>query len=227
MSVLPLVKGDFRLQLKYGFCGLYLLLSALYIGVLLLLPQDIRRTAATLMIFSDPAAMGLFFLGAMVLFEKSQRVVCSLAVAPITPRAYVLSKLLSLSVISTGAAFAIFLFMGGGLPLLSLLAGVFLSSLLFSAVGMLLAARAATLNGFLLSTIPAELVIMLPAAAYMLGFSPAALLAHPGVCAIVLLSGADHAIPAFFVLLLWTAGFFCLAVKAAGRMFVKTGGADK
>jgi fluoroquinolone transport system permease protein len=224
MNLLPLVKGDFRLQYKYGFCALYLLLCALYAGVLLLLPENIRGMAAIIMIFSDPAAMGLFFLGAMVLFEQSQQVVNSLAVSPVTAKEYVLSKLLSLSSVSTGAALLIALFSGGGINILSLLPGVFLGSLLFSAVGMILAAHAVTLNRFLLSTIPAEILIMLPAIAWLFGIRPGLLILHPGVCVIALLAGTDHLWTAFFVLLLWTAGFYLLAARAAGRMMNKTGG---
>jgi fluoroquinolone transport system permease protein len=224
MSILPLVKGDFRLQYKYGFYVLYLFLCALYAGVLLLLPESIRGTAAIIMIFSDPAAMGLFFLGAMVLFEQSQQVVESLAVSPVTAKEYVLSKILSLSLVSTGAGLFIALFSGGGLNILSLLSGIFLGSLLFSAVGMILAARAATLNRFLLSTVPAEILIMLPAIAWLFGFRPGVLLLHPGVCVIALLEGADQRWTALFILLLWTAGFFLLAARAAGRMMNKKGG---
>ncbi|MFR1297115.1 MAG: hypothetical protein ACLSBH_17740 [Coprobacillus cateniformis] len=51
--------------------------------VLVILPETWQETVASLMIYSDPAAMGLFFMGAIVLFEKSQRVLNSLAVSPI------------------------------------------------------------------------------------------------------------------------------------------------
>ena len=224
MSMLSLVKGDFRLQYKYGFYMLYLLLCALYAGVLLLLPEDIRGMAAVIMIFSDPAAMGLFFLGAMVLFEQSQHVVQSLAVSPVSAKEYVLSKLLSLSLVSTGAGLLIALFAAGSLNILSLLPGVFLGSLLFSAVGMILAAHAATLNRFLLSTVPAEILIILPAVAWLFGIRPEALILHPGVCVIVLLKGSEHLWTALSVLVLWTVGFFLLAARSAGRMLSRMGG---
>ena len=224
MTLSALLKGDFRFQWKYGFYGLYLIFCALYVGVLLALPASIRKTAALLMIFSDPAAMGLYFLGAMVLFEQSQRVVSSLAVAPVTASEYVASKLLSLSCVSTGAGLAIALFSRAGLPVLSLAAGVFLGSLLFSAVGMILAARAATLNRFVLMTIPAEILIIAPAAAWLFAGQPDIMILHPGVCVLVLCGGAGNAWPALFVLLAWTGFFFRLAVKAAGRMFLKMGG---
>lgn len=224
MTLSALLKGDFRLQFRYGFYGLYLLFCALYVGVLLVLPAPVRQTAALLMIFSDPAAMGLYFLGAMVLFEQSQRVVSSLAVSPVTARDYVLSKLLSLSFVSTAAGVAIALFSGAGLPVLSLAAGVFLGSLLFSAVGMLLAARAATLNRFILSTVPAEILIIAPAIFWLFAGQPDIMLLHPGVCVLVLCGGGGNAWIALAVLLLWTAGFFRLAQKAADRMFLKMGG---
>lgn len=53
------------------------------------------------MIYSDPAAMGLFFMGAIVLLEKSQRVLNSLAVSPVKVSEYILSKVISLGVISS------------------------------------------------------------------------------------------------------------------------------
>jgi fluoroquinolone transport system permease protein len=224
MNLISLVKGDFRLQWKYGFYGLYILLCALYVTILLLLPENIRGTAAVVMIFSDPAAMGLFFLGAMVLFEQSQHVVQSLAVSPVTKTGYVFSKLFSLSLVSTGAGLLIALLSGGGMSILSLLPGVFLGSLLFSAVGMILAARAATLNRFLLTTVPAEILIILPAIAWLFGLRPGLLLLHPGVCVIALLAGEKQMWIPFFVLLLWTAVFFLLAARAAGRMMNRAGG---
>lgn len=224
MNLLPLVKGDFRLQYRYGFYMLYLLFCALYDGILLLLPENVRGMAAVIMIFSDPAAMGLFFLGAMVLFEQSQHVVQSLAVSPVSAKEYVLSKLLSLSLVSTGAGLLIALLSGCGLNIFSLLPGVFLGSLLFSAVGMMLAARAATLNRFLLCTVPAEILIILPAIAWLCGFEPGLLILHPGVCVIALLQGAEHMWTALFVLLIWTAGFFLLAARSAGRMMSRMGG---
>ncbi len=224
MNVLPLVKGDFRLQWKYGFYALYLFLCALYIGILLFLPEGVRRTAAVILVFSDPAAMGLFFLGAMVLFEQSQHVVSSLAVAPVSAGEYVLSKLLSLSIVSTGAGVLIALFSGGGFSPLPLLMGIFLGSMLFSAVGMILAAHSATLNRFLLITVPAEILIILPAIAWLLGFCPPALMLHPGVCVILLLMGGENLWLALAVLLVWTAGFYLLASRAAACMFLRSGG---
>jgi fluoroquinolone transport system permease protein len=51
--------------------------------------------------------MGLYFMGAIVLFEKGERVLDSLAVSPAGAGMYALSKLLSIALISTAAGLAI------------------------------------------------------------------------------------------------------------------------
>ena len=131
MRLWALLRGDVRFQFKYGFYFLYIMFSLLYIGLLAAFPEQWREKAAVLMIFTDPAALGLFFMGAIVLFEKSERVLDSLAVAPIKISDYVLAKLISIGIISTVVAVAIGL--SGGVmhsPLL-LIPGVFLCSCLF------------------------------------------------------------------------------------------------
>ena len=92
MRIIHLIKGDIVFQIKYGFYFLYVVFTVLYAFVLVILPETWQETVASLMIYSDPAAMGLFFMGAIVLFEKSQRVLNSLAVSPIHISEYILSK---------------------------------------------------------------------------------------------------------------------------------------
>lgn len=218
MRLWALLRGDVRFQFKYGFYFLYIMFSLLYIGLLAAFPEQWREKAAVLMIFTDPAALGLFFMGAIVLFEKSERVLDSLAVAPIKISDYVLAKLISIGIISTVVAVAIGL--SGGVmhsPLL-LIPGVFLCSCLFSSLGLIVASRAATLNGFILSTIPLQLIINLPAIAYVFGWQPVWLLLHPGVCAVEILLGGRFAVFALLMLLAWTV----LAVLAACRVVKKS-----
>lgn len=67
---------DLRFQAKYGFYFLYTVLTVIYVTVLFALPESWQEKAAAILIFSDPAAMGLFFMGAIVLLEKSQNTPC-------------------------------------------------------------------------------------------------------------------------------------------------------
>ncbi|MEA4823599.1 MAG: hypothetical protein VB111_05720 [Clostridiaceae bacterium] len=70
MRLVHLTAGDIRFQWKYGFYILYAIFTAFYLLVLAAVPNSIRRTVATVLIFTDPAAMGLFFMGAIILLEK-------------------------------------------------------------------------------------------------------------------------------------------------------------
>ena len=96
-----MILSDIRFQFRYGFYFIYLVFSLVYIGMLFAFPENWRQTAALLMIFTDPAAMGLFFMGAIVLFEKSERVLNSIAVSPVKPLEYVVSKLVSIGLIAS------------------------------------------------------------------------------------------------------------------------------
>jgi len=224
MRTKALFLGDIRFQFKYGFYFIYLFFSILYIGLLYALPLEWRQTAAILMIFSDPAAMGLYFMGAIVLFEKSERVLNSVAISPVKPYEYVISKLCSIGCISTIVAVAI----GASSNVISkpfyFIIGVFLCSCLFSAIGLIFACRISSLNQFVIATIPAELLINIPAIAWLFGYQKSWLLFHPGVSLIELCKGSSSALPSLIILLLWTLFFTVLAERIVKKMLKSVGG---
>ena len=224
MRIWSLLRGDIRFQYKYGFYLLYLVFSILYISLIFSLPQAWREKAAILMIFTDPAAMGHYFMGAIVLFEKSERVLGSIAVSPVDTYEYMLSKLLSIGVISVIVGFSIGFFSHAVNMTARFLVGIFLCSCLFSAVGLMVAAKSISLNGFIISTIPAELLINIPAIAWLFGWRPGWLLLHPGVCLMELCENGKYAFTAFIILALWTLFFALIANRSVKGMFREIGG---
>lgn len=224
MRIRKLLLGDVRFQFKYGFYFIYLLFSVLYIGLLFAFPESWRGKAAILMIFSDPAAMGLYFMGAIVLFEKSERVLDSIAVSPVKPLEYVLSKLIAIGLISTAVGLAIGISAGIVTNPLFFIVGVFLCSCLFSSVGLIVACKIKTLNQFVLATIPAEILINVPAVIWLFWYKESWLLIHPGVGMIALCTGGGSPLPAMLFLLLWTALFVFIAVGAVEKMLKSVGG---
>jgi len=224
MILLALLRGDVRFQFKYGFYFLYLFFTLFYIGLLAAFPQDWRQTAAVLMVFSDPAALGLFFMGAIVLYEKSERVLDSLAVAPIKVYEYVLSKLFSLALIATAVALAIGLFGRLLANPLYFVSGALIGSLLFSALGLMVAARISTLNEFIIFTVPFQIFINLPAVAYIFGWQPAWLLLHPGVCMIELLNSGKYTLLALIILIAWTIPVIVYTCRIVDKAFQTLGG---
>ena len=224
MRLKALLLGDIRFQFKYGFYFLYIVFSLLYIGVLFAFPVAWREKAAIIMIFTDPAAMGLFFMGAIVLFEKSERVLNSIAISPVKAHEYVLSKLISIGIISTVVALAIALAAGIRFNLLAFTIGVFLCSCLFSAVGLIIACKISTLNQFAAATIPIELLINVPTIIYLFGYDKGWLLLHPGVSMIELSTSGSLSIPALISLLLWTILFTVISCKVVEKMLKAVGG---
>lgn len=226
MRIWLLIRADLRFQWKYGFYAVYAVFTLVYLLALYAVPVSARATLAVVLIFTDPAAMGLFFMGAMVLLEKSQAVNCALAASPVSPWEYCLAKLLSLAV--TGLLVAAVLAVAGGIPdLLSCLAGVALASLLCSACGMIAAMSSPTLNRFVLLALPFELFICLPPALLLLGIDHWLLMAHPGAAAVWLICG-DAPDPALCLLslTLWTVPAWLLSVSRTKGSFMRRGGAD-
>lgn len=226
MRLLRLAAGDIRFQWKYGFYLLYAVFTAFYLLTLAAVPENMRRIAAAVMIFTDPAAMGLFFMGAVILLEKSQRVNHALAVSPIWDWEYMLSKLLSFAAL--GLLVAGILAVAGGITNLPLcLLAVMLASFLFSACGLIAAERSRSLNQFVLLAVPFELLICLPPVLLLFGFRHSWLMLHPGIAAVWLIYGeAPSVLLCLLALVLWCipALYFCR--RSVGRYLFRTKGAS-
>ena len=161
MRLKNLILGDIKFQFKYGFYFLYLFLSIIYICIINVFPTFMREKIAIIMIYSDPAAMGLFFMGAIVLLEKSQRVLNSLAVSPVKVSEYILSKVISLGEISSIVAMFIAITLNLDNIIISTI-GTFFSSIIFSLLGLILASKASSLNQFIVLSIPIEIICFIP-----------------------------------------------------------------
>ena len=136
------------------------------------LPENWKEKAAAILIFSDPASMGLFFMGAIVLLEKSQHTTCALAVSPVHATEYVIAKVSSLSAISLVVA-AILALAADADNLHIVLFGTFLSSVIFTLFGIIVATKIASLNQFILWTVPIEAVCFVPAILHLFKITPA------------------------------------------------------
>lgn len=198
MRLVRLAAADIRLLFRYKIVPLYILVTAVYLILLAVLPVSVRETAGNFLLFTDPAAMGLFFMGAAVMLEKSERTLSSLAVSPVRVWEYAISKCIALAAV--GTASGVVLTAAGGLlsdgnSFLLKMAGLFFGSCLFSLMGLAAAYRAKDLNQFLIFVVPAELILCLPGVLEILGVKlPGVLvLIHPGAAAAWMLMGGSGA----------------------------------
>ncbi|MFA9422509.1 MAG: ABC transporter permease [Sedimentibacter sp.] len=224
MRIINLIIGDARFQFKYGFYFVYLIFTVLYITLIHFLPLSWREKAAAILIFTDPAAMGIFFMGAIILFEKSERVLNSIAVSPVKVGEYIFSKVISLGFISAIVGITVALIANIN-NLFTVLIGIFLGSALFTLLGITAAANIRSLNQFIVATVPIEIISFLPPMFYMFGCDNIFMLIHPGCIIIRFISGNnDQMLLLSFVLCFWIWVTYTVAHKYIQRMFLNVGG---
>lgn len=135
-------KWQFVLLSRNNIIVISFIVTAIYAGIFLAL-QDLGNMdkVLTLLIMNDPATIGLFFIGLMVIIEKNQDVLSALFVTPINHHVYLISRIIALSIIcwicalgmaiaALGTSFHIFHFSSGvlGISILSCLAGLYMVS---------------------------------------------------------------------------------------------------
>ena len=219
-----LILGDIRFQYKYGFYFLYFIFTLVYLGLIQVLPVTWQILIVMILIFTDPAAMGLYFMGAIILYEKSERVLDSMAISPTTTLEYVLAKTLAISLISLIVGIVIIAFSVTTSLTFYLIAGIFLASIFFSAIGLIIASNSKSLNSFIIATVPVQLIMDIPAILYLFGWKSSWLLWHPGISIMELLVNGNSSMLALISLIIWTGLVIILADQTIKKMIRKLGG---
>lgn len=223
MRLSGLLIWDIRLQAKYGFYFLYAVLTGVYTIVLFAVPESWKEKTAAILIFSDPASMGLFFMGAIVLLEKSQHMPCAYAVSPVRPMEYMIAKVGSLSAISLVVA-TILARAASANKLHIVLLGTVISSAIFTLLGTIIATKIASLNQFILWTVPAEIVCFLPAILHLFKITPAWLQYYPINICMDMVSGNAPSVAGIFILIALMVILFVISKYCVLKMWNSTGG---
>ncbi|PAT01199.1 hypothetical protein CI105_08110 [Candidatus Izimaplasma bacterium ZiA1] len=219
MRLLKLIKGDIIFQARYGFYLLFIIFSFIYIVTIKALPDSISDTASWVMILTDPTALGLVFMGAIIHFEISERTINSLYISPIKPSEYLISKMISLAVLSTFSALLIGVLTGTVNNYLSFIIGVFIGSLIFSAIGLILAFKTSSMNQFILGIIPAMVFIILPGAFYIIFLESPWFIIHPAVAISELIINGSHLWISLLSLGLYLIAITLIALKVVKNKF--------
>jgi fluoroquinolone transport system permease protein len=224
MRLLHAVLADIRFQLKHGFYLVYAIITVMYLIILSFLPESILSIALPLIVFSDPSVLGLFFIGGIILMEKGQGVLMVLVVSPLRTFEYILSKVVSLTIVSVLAAIAITWF--SYYPTVNwwlLLVTTILTSGIFTLLGIIINAGCNTVNQYMLKTIPYMMLFILPCFA-LLGFPYSDFFViFPSVAALKLMLGVYHGISGFEIatLAIYLLGINYLLIKLAVSTFEK------
>ncbi|PIE87158.1 MAG: hypothetical protein CSA03_01730 [Bacteroidetes bacterium] len=159
-----LIRHDFTILNRNRIIILSLLISALYIGAFSVLSAfDQVEKLLILVIYNDPALLGVLFTGVLVLFEKNENTLQALSVSPIKISNYVLSKSIALTLVALFCSF-LMAFAGHGFNFnyLHFGAGVLLSTLMFSFIGFCIVASHDTFNKYMLVAVGVIVVFLMP-----------------------------------------------------------------
>ena len=191
MRLLNAIKSDIRFQYKQGFYLIYLIITAMYLVILSLVPENVLNIALPLIVFSDPSVLGLFFIGGIIMLEKGQGIIQVLVVSPLKTSEYIISKVISLSIISALAGILLTIFGSNSYPDWILLTiSIFLTSSIFTLCGIMINAGCNNVNQYIIKTIPYMLLLVLPCFS-LLGFKYSYLFyIFPSVSALKLMLGA-------------------------------------
>ncbi|MDP3462108.1 MAG: hypothetical protein Q8S18_04895 [Bacteroidales bacterium] len=222
MRLLHAIEADIRFQIKQGFYLVYVIITILYLIILSFLPIDVLSIALPLVVFSDPSVLGLFFIGGIIMLEKAQGVLHVIVVSPLRSMEYVLSKVISLSLISVVVAIVITLFSHyENADYFLLILATVLTSGLFTLGGIMINAGCNTVNQYMLKTIPYMLLFVLPCFS-LIGFPYSDLFTLiPSVAALRLMLGAYLGIswPEALGLVLYLIGMNYLFLRITIRVF--------
>lgn len=160
--ILNSITADIKFQMKHGFYAVYVVLSIMYIVILNFIPMSAKSVVLPILVYTDPAALGMFFIGGMVLLEKEQGVLSLLYITPLKVHEYIISKVLTLGIISTLAAVGISLVVNIQTNYILLILGTLLSAIFYTLIGFLMASKSKTVNDYILKIVPVAMLVILP-----------------------------------------------------------------
>jgi len=152
-----MLKWEFTLLYRYKIIHISILSVILYFLTTQAIEDMNRPIFHTMLLFFDPAIIGIMFVGALVLFEKSENVLQALVITPMKTDDYLLSKIVSLTILSIISA-TIFItlmniFNNVDFNVIFLALGIILTSVLLILVGFIFVSRLKSINEYLLAMV--------------------------------------------------------------------------
>ena len=168
-----MLKWEFVLLSRYKIIHISILSVVLYFLTTQAIEDMNKPIFHTMLLFFDPAIIGIMFIGALVLFEKSENVLQALVITPMQVDDYLLSKITSLTILSviSAAIFITLLNIFGGIDfnILFLASGIILTSILLILLGFILVSRVNSINEYLLAMVVAFLGLLFPPMLHLSG----------------------------------------------------------
>ena len=232
-----MLKWEFTLLSRYKIIHISILSVFLYFLTTQAIPDLDRPIFHTLLLFFDPAIIGIMFIGALVLFEKSENVLQALVITPMKTDDYLLSKITSLTILSiiSAAIFVallnIFSSVDVNIPYLAI--SIILTSVMLILLGFILVSRVNSINEYLLAMIVSFLGLLFPPMLHLSGlYENIIFYLWPTQASFILFTGVFNAaglevweiVYGFGYQAFWIGLLYLLAKKAFHKHIVLKGG---
>ncbi len=136
---LSLLLWEFKLQLRYYFWIVGLVITLVWFGILSLMPSELSALWVPVLLFVDTCTIGVLFVAGMLYLDRSQGTMDVIAVMPIATSTWILSRILSLSILCSVFALIIILVRAESVVWVRAVPAVLLSSALYTSLGFLIA----------------------------------------------------------------------------------------
>lgn len=232
-----MLKWEFTLLYRYKIIHISILSVILYFLTTQAIEDMNRPIFHSLLLFFDPAIIGIMFVGALVLFEKSENVLQALVITPMKTDDYLLSKITSLTILSCISAgiFITLMNIFGGIDfnVFFLASGIILTSILLILLGFILVSRVKSINEYLMAMALVFLGLTFPPMLHLSGLyenvifylwpTQASLLIFRGVFNEAVLETWEIAYGIIYQIV-WIGILFFLARKAFYKYIISKGG---
>ena len=218
-------------QFRQGFYYAYIFVTVIYIIALLNIPAEIRPFATVIVLFTDTTVLGFFFIGAIVLLEKSQNIHESIFVTPLRLYEYFISKIVSLTIISFASSILIVVLTNNNLKNIFVFStGVVLVSSFFTLFGFIFASGAKNVNDYFARALGIGLIICLPITGFLQVFDTPVYYLFPTKAAIIVIDclfnkyTSAEIIYSFCSLSLWIVIAYHFAIKTFTKNIILKAG---
>ena len=161
--VATLVIHEARLQYRYGIYAAYAFVIAFYVGALIWGGDVLPPVFMAFIIYTDPAVLGFYFLGALMMLEKAEGSRLALSVSPITAGAYFIAKAVPLTLLGLVAVAVMAPLIHARIDWPVLMGSVLLSSVTYLGIGVPIALYFRTVTSYLIGSVGFLLPFILPA----------------------------------------------------------------
>ena len=221
------MKWDVRLQWRNGFYYAAIVIVAVFLLIFSQISVDNLGWIMPYMLINNMIVGTFYFIGGLVLLEKSEGSLEARVTTPLRPAEYLAAKVTTLTVLSlVESVLIVMIAVGFAVNWLPLLAGITLTAVFMCLVGFIVVVRYDSINEYLLPSILYVLLACLPLGFYLAGWNAWLLYLHPLQTMLRLIESGWQPLPwwqmAYYLIYssLWIAGLTHLSLRAFHRFVI-------